>query len=60
MFQELAEYQTQTLGNPKYYWNYADEDFVGWVATLARSRGGPKAAATTARLVLQKYRALSA
>ena len=41
MFQELAEYQSQVLGNPKLFWTYVDEDFVGWIATLAKSRGDP-------------------
>ena len=59
MFQELAEYQGFFLGNPRLFWNYMDEDFVGFIATLARSSGGPKVAATTATNVLQQYRALS-
>eukprot|EP00974_Lingulodinium_polyedra_P035515 3408349-Lingulodinium_polyedra.AAC.1 len=59
MFQELIEYQSQTLGNPKLYWNYADEDYVGWVATIATSRGGPKQAATLAKKVLDRYRAMT-
>ena len=44
--------------NPRRYWNYADEDFVGRIAKLASSRGGPKAAATTTRKLLEAYRAL--
>ena len=59
MFQELAEYQGFVLGNPRLFWNYMDEDFVGFIATIARSRGGPKMAATTASNVLQQYRALA-
>ena len=57
-FCELAEYQTPLLGNPAKYWSYADQDFVGWVAKLAASKGGPKAAATTAKGVLERYRAM--
>ena len=55
LFQELVEYQAQDLGNPRFYWNYVDEDFVGRVAKLAMPRGGPKQATTTCRLVLTKY-----
>ena len=59
MFQELMEYQAQDLGNPRLYWNYADEDFVGWVANIARSRGGGALQATTAaKKVLDRYRAM--
>eukprot|EP00969_Alexandrium_andersonii_P218521 9652696-Alexandrium_andersonii.AAC.1 len=59
MFQEFGEYQTHLFGSPKLFWAYRDEDFVGWVATLAKSRGGPKTCSTVARNVLEKYRALS-
>ena len=58
MFSELAEYKAPVYGNPSEYWNYMDEDFVGWVAALASSRGGPKSAATTAKNVIDRYRAL--
>ena len=60
MYQELAQYQTFVLGDPKLFWTYKDEDFVGWVAKLARTEGGPKQAATVATNVLQQYGALSA
>ena len=59
MYQELAQYQIFQLGDPKKFWNYRDEDYVGWVATIARSKGGPKQAATVARNVLQQHRALA-
>ena len=42
MFQEMAEYPGFVLGNPRTFWNYMDEDFVGWVASMAKSRGGPR------------------
>eukprot|EP00974_Lingulodinium_polyedra_P070332 6805921-Lingulodinium_polyedra.AAC.1 len=58
MFVELAEQMAPHLGNPAEYWNYCDEDFVGWVASLARSRGGRKAASTAPTTVLNRYRAL--
>ena len=59
MFQELSEYQTFDLGHPARFWTYQDESFVGEVAKMATSRGGPRAAATATRLVLSKYKALS-
>eukprot|EP00974_Lingulodinium_polyedra_P016402 1588321-Lingulodinium_polyedra.AAC.1 len=58
LFQELGEYMAHTHGNPKNFWNYKDEDFVGWLAKMARSRGGPKSAATAAKAVIDRYRAL--
>ena len=60
LFQELSEYQTFELGHPARFWTYQDESFVGEVAQMATSRGGARAAATAARLVLTKYKALSA
>eukprot|EP00969_Alexandrium_andersonii_P332349 14686696-Alexandrium_andersonii.AAC.1 len=40
LFVELAEYQTTELGNPRLFGAYKDEDFVGWIADFAASRGG--------------------
>ena len=57
LFQELAEYQGPILGNPRRFWAYQDEDFVGWVAKIARSRGGPNQASTAAKRVMLRYRA---
>ena len=59
MFSELGEHQGPVRGNPKHFWTYADEDFVGWVAKIARARGGARQAGTTAGRVMQKYRALA-
>lgn len=56
LFAELAEFQAPWMGNPSAYWNYADEDFVGWVAGIASSRGGPTSAASTAKRTLERYR----
>ena len=58
MFQELAEYQVFQLGNPQNYWHYMDEDYLGWTATIATSRGGPTNASTLAKKVLDRFRAL--
>ena len=38
--QELFEKQAFVLGNPSGFWNYKDEDFMGWISDLAHSRGG--------------------
>ena len=57
MMQELAEYQVFALGCPKQFWTYMDEDYVGRIAKMAFSRGGPKSAARTAEVALQRYRA---
>lgn len=56
---ELAEYQCEYLGNPKLFWAYRDEDFMGWLAQLGESRGGPKQASTAARRILDRWRCLS-
>ena len=58
MFQELVEYQTLDLGHPARYWTYMDESFVGEIAKLAMSRGGPRNAAAAAKKTLDRYRAL--
>ena len=55
MFVELAEYQAANWGDPSFYWAYKDEDFMGWVATMASSKGGPKSAGTVAKSFLQRY-----
>jgi len=58
MMQELLEYQSHELGNPRGYWEYRDEDFVGLVSRLAARKGGPATPKACARGVLQRYRAL--
>lgn len=40
LFQELVQYQALEHGNPRGFWEYKDEDFVGWVAKMATRRGG--------------------
>ena len=59
LFVEVAEHQSLELGNPKLYWTYKDEDFMGWLGKVAASRGGPKQGATTVRRVLDRWRCLS-
>ena len=58
MFIELMEFQSGVLGNPSTFWTYSDEAFVGWCAELGMSRGGPKAAATAAKKVLDRFRCM--
>ena len=57
MMQELGEYQVHILGSPRFFWNYKDEDFVGFVAQLANTAGGPAEAVTAAQRVINRYRA---
>eukprot|EP00974_Lingulodinium_polyedra_P123081 11185376-Lingulodinium_polyedra.AAC.1 len=42
LFSELGEMQQRVLGNPSTFWNYRDEDWAGYVAKLAHSKGGQK------------------
>ena len=58
MFQDLAEYQIHILGTPRGFWNYMDEGYVGQIASMAMSRGGPLRATTIARKVMDRSRAL--
>ena len=41
LLQELS-LQVHTVGDPANYWTYKDEDFVGIIARVAASRGGPR------------------
>ena len=54
------EYQCADLSNPRHFWCYRDESFVGFVAEFAASRGGGHSAATLPERTLTKYRLLSA
>ena len=58
MVQELVEFQVHDLGHPARYWTFQDESFVGEIAKLAMSRGGPRNVATCAQRTLDRYRAL--
>ncbi len=40
MVQEMLEFQSKELGNPRGFWEYLDEDFVGSIAKLAMRKGG--------------------
>ena len=58
MLQELFEFQAPELdASPGTFWAYQDEDFVGWVAKFAGSRGGANNADSAALRTLQRYRA---
>ncbi len=59
MWQEMAEFQTVSLGNPRDFWTYKDEDFVGFVAQLAHSRGGGGNSRTVPNHVFARYRGLA-
>ena len=58
MLQELFEFQGRDFDmNPAEFWCYRDEDFVGWVAGFAGSRGGPSRCVSNTLRTLQRYRA---
>ena len=59
MVQELCEYLVDEIGNPALFWAYRDESFVGFIAELGGSRGGPNNIATTPIRIMDRYRALS-
>ena len=56
MFIELAEYQAAQMGNPKLFWNYRDENFVGWLAKLSLRKGGATEVDTVPKQVLNRFR----
>jgi hypothetical protein len=58
LFQELVQYQALEHGNPRGFWEYKDEDFVGWVAKLATRRGGANTNRVLVDKVLQRWRIL--
>ena len=60
LFVELAEFGVDEVGDPSLFWTYQDEDYVGWLAKIAKSRGGRRSVATTPTGVIQKYRGLAA
>ena len=37
LFVQLCEMQAPNVGNPRWYWTYADEDMVGRMVDIARS-----------------------
>lgn len=57
LLQEMIEYQSAVTGNPSEFWCYRDESWCGWWAKASHRRGGPNFAATTARRLLDRYRA---
>lgn len=59
MFQELAEFQTDTAGDPSRFWAYLDESFVGIIAKLGFSRGGKRSVDTTPNNLMDRYRGLA-
>ena len=60
MMQELFENLPFIRGCPDGFCEYIDEDFVGHVANLASSRGGPMAVAADVMKALQRMCALVA
>ena len=58
MMQEMGEYQTQTIGNPRDFWCYKDEDYMGFIGDMASARGGVALPATIPTRVFQRFRGL--
>ena len=59
MFEYMAQYHSLEMGNPKGFWEYKDEDFVGWVSKLAKRWGGPCTHTSQADSVILRYKALA-
>ena len=59
MVQEMCEVQSELLGNPREFWTYRDESFMGVVSSMAHSRSGSATASTIPLRVLDTHRALS-
>ena len=58
MMQELAEYMAPDLQmSPADFWSYRDEDFVGWIASFAASKGGAVNPASSGLRTIQRWRA---
>ena len=59
MVQEMCEVQSALVVNPREFWTYRDESFMGVVSSKAHSRGGLATASTIPIRVLDTHRALS-
>ena len=58
LFAELSTFMLHESGDPRDFWTYQDEDFVGFLSTLAFSRGGAREPATAPLKVIDRYRGL--
>ena len=56
----MLEYQSKELENPRTYWEYLDEDFVGSVAKIAVRKLCGKAHNACSMNTMGRYRALLA
>ena len=54
MFCELAE-QSLSFGNPRDFWAYRDESFMGIIAKMAASRGGGGIASTVPLQTMERW-----
>ena len=59
MAQEMSEVQSDLFGNPREFWTYRDESFMGVVSSMAHSRGGSATASTIHHRVMDTHRAYS-
>ncbi len=55
--QEMAR-ELFKKGDPSLYWTYQDETYVGFISSMATSRGGPQSAAALPESVFTRYSAL--
>jgi hypothetical protein len=58
LFAHLGEEQCWELGNPRLFWAYTDEDFMGALGRMGRPRGGSQGKNMVVKL-MEKYRAWS-
>ena len=58
LLQELIEYQSVYLGNPRHFWCYRDESWCGFWARASKRRGGANPVSMTPERFLNRYRAL--
>ena len=58
LMQELGEFMSFELGNPRNCWAYKDESLVGFIADVAASRGGANNPGTLPNRVVDRVRAM--
>ena len=58
LLQELIEYQSVELGNPRFFWCYRDESWCVFWAKASKRRGGANTVSMTPERFLNRYRAL--
>ena len=59
LFVELGQYQSHQHGNPKNFWTYQDESWMGVISDIAASAGGPRQVTTIPLQVFRGIKILS-